>query len=88
MKKHAVRDLILNVESELGWAANVTLTRLIIKKGDDEWLMVISVLDRRSQPRVAFIDGHSIHDCYYQLANALYTKSITLTWHIDKFYVP
>ena len=88
MKKHAVRDLIFNLEAEIGWAANVTLTRLIVKIVDGEWLMVISVLDRNGRPKVAFIDGHSIFNCYEQLASALYTTSISLPWHIDKFYSP
>ena len=88
MKKNAVRDLILNIEAEIGFYANVTLTRLIVKQGVGEWLMVISVLDRTGLPKVAFIDGHSIFSCYEQLASALYTTSISLSWHIDKFYSP
>ena len=86
MKKHAVRDLMLNLEAEVGWMAGCTLTRVAVKLKDGEWLMVISVLDRRNRPKVAFIAGSSIFNCYEQLASHLYTSSLTLAWTIDKFY--
>ena len=76
---------LLDLEKEVAWKTRKTVTGLVLRQREEDWLLVLKASDKKGQ-WVQFVEGSDFVDCFRSLW--VINNRQMWAWKPDRFYSP
>lgn len=70
---------------EIAYHTGCRLTGLNFRPDGTHWLMIVKVVDRKKENKIAFVTAPTFYECWDLLYTAVSGDKVTLKWKDDKW---